>query len=75
MTKFVYASASSIYGDAELPMSNDVAGEVFNVGGGSRISVNELIDEIEKVIFNKDYVCIYEMPCMWWRTKEKGGKE
>ncbi len=35
----------------------------------------EVIDEIEKVIFNKDYVCIYEMPCMWWRTKEKGGKE
>ena len=41
----------------------------------SRKAVEYVVNEIEKVIFNKDYVCIYEMPYMWWRTKEKGGKE
>jgi len=33
-----------------LAADSDVAGEVFNVGGGSRISVNELIKEIEDII-------------------------
>ncbi|NQE52238.1 NAD-dependent glucose-6-phosphate dehydrogenase [ANME-1 cluster archaeon GoMg3.2] len=33
-----------------LAANNNVVGEVFNVGGGSRISVNELIEEIEDII-------------------------
>ena len=33
--------------------NNDLLGEVFNVGGGSRISVNELINEIEKIMEKK----------------------
>jgi UDP-glucose 4-epimerase len=36
-----------------LAANNDVVGEVFNVGGGTRISVNELIEEIEKLIGKK----------------------
>ena len=36
-----------------MAANNDVAGEVFNVGGGSRISVNELIEEIEDIIGEK----------------------
>ena len=36
-----------------LAAENDLVGEVFNVGGGSRISVNELIKEIEKIVGNK----------------------
>jgi len=41
----------------------------------AKMMSKDVIDEIEKVIFNNDYVCIYEMPYMWWRAKEKGGKE
>ena len=36
-----------------LAAINDVVGEVFNVGGGSRISVNALVDEIEKIVGKK----------------------
>ena len=36
-----------------LAAENDLIGEVFNVGGGSRISVNELIDKIEKIVRKK----------------------
>ena len=36
-----------------LAANNDLVGEVFNIGGGSRISVNELINEIEKIVGNK----------------------
>ena len=32
-----------------LATINDIVGEVFNVGGGSRIGVNELIEEIEDI--------------------------
>ena len=32
-----------------LSAESDVKGEVFNVGGGSRISINDLIKEIEKI--------------------------
>jgi len=41
----------------------------------AKMMSTDVIDEIEKVIFNNDYVCIYEMPYMWWTAKEKGGKE
>ena len=33
-----------------LAANNDLAGETFNIGGGSRISVNELIKGIEEII-------------------------
>jgi len=36
-----------------LAANNDVVGEVLNIGGGSRISVNALIDEIEKIVGKK----------------------
>ena len=36
-----------------LAAKNDLVGEAFNIGGGSRISVNELIKKIEKIIGNK----------------------
>jgi UDP-glucose 4-epimerase len=36
-----------------LAANNDVVGEVFNVGGGSRISVNELIEEIGDITGKK----------------------
>lgn len=36
-----------------LAANNNLVGEVFNIGGGSRISVNELINEIEKIVGNK----------------------
>ena len=36
-----------------LAAENDSVGEVFNIGGGSRISVNELIEEIERIIGKK----------------------
>lgn len=36
-----------------LAASHDVAGEVFNVGGGSRISVKELIQKIEGITGKK----------------------
>jgi nucleoside-diphosphate-sugar epimerase len=36
-----------------LGAKSNLAGEVFNVGGGSRISVNELIEEIERIIGKK----------------------
>ena len=32
-----------------LAANSDMVGEVFNIGGGSRISVNDLIKEIEKI--------------------------
>lgn len=32
-----------------LAMKSDVAGEVFNIGGGSRISVNEVLESIQRV--------------------------
>lgn len=34
-------------------LPRNIIGEVFNTGGGSRISVNALIDEIEKLVENK----------------------
>ncbi len=36
-----------------LAADNNLAGEVFNVGGGSRISVNELIKRIEEITGRK----------------------
>ena len=36
-----------------LAAENDIAGETFNIGGGSRITVNELITKIEKIAGNK----------------------
>jgi len=36
-----------------LAANNDVVGEVFNVGGGSRISVNDLIERMEDIIEKK----------------------
>ncbi len=36
-----------------LAANSEIEGEVFNVGGGSRISVNKLINEIEKIVGNK----------------------
>ena len=36
-----------------MAANNDLVGEVFNIGGGSRISVNELIKEIEKIVVNR----------------------
>ena len=36
-----------------LAAENNIIGEVFNIGGGSRINVNALIDEIEKLVENK----------------------
>jgi len=36
-----------------LASESNSVGEVFNIGGGSRISVNELIKKIEKVVGNK----------------------
>lgn len=36
-----------------LAAENNLVGEVFNVGGGSRISVNELINEMENSIGKK----------------------
>lgn len=33
-----------------LAATTDTRGEVFNVGGGSRISVNALIEEIENIL-------------------------
>ena len=36
-----------------LAAKNDLVGDAFNIGGGSRISVNELIKKIEKIIGNK----------------------
>jgi UDP-glucose 4-epimerase len=36
-----------------LAAKSDSIGEVFNIGGGSRISVNDLIKEIEKIVANK----------------------
>ena len=36
-----------------LAAENNIIGEVFNIGGGSRISVNALIDEIEKIVGKK----------------------
>ncbi|EKQ54508.1 MAG: nucleoside-diphosphate-sugar epimerase [Methanobacterium sp. Maddingley MBC34] len=36
-----------------LSAEKDVKGEIFNVGGGSRISVNNLIKEIENISGNK----------------------
>ncbi|MCK4731112.1 MAG: GDP-mannose 4,6-dehydratase, partial [Methanophagales archaeon] len=36
-----------------LAAKGNMVGEVFNVGGGSRISVNELFNEIEKIVGKK----------------------
>jgi UDP-glucose 4-epimerase len=36
-----------------LAAENNIIGEVFNIGGGSRIRVNALIDEIEKIVGKK----------------------
>ena len=33
-----------------LAAKNNLVGDVFNIGGGSRVSVNELIEEIEKLV-------------------------
>ena len=32
-----------------LAMKSDAAGEVFNIGGGSRVSVNEVLESIQKI--------------------------
>ena len=32
-----------------LAMKSDTAGEVFNIGGGSRVSVNEILEGIQKI--------------------------
>ena len=32
-----------------LAMKSDAAGEVFNIGGGSRVSVNEVLEGIQKI--------------------------
>nr|QNO51884.1 hypothetical protein HCMLNGLJ_00004 [Methanosarcinales archaeon ANME-1 ERB6] len=48
--------------------------EAEDINQAKRMS-KDVINEIEKVIFNKDYVCVYEMPHLWWRAKENGGKE
>ena len=37
-----------------LAVESDSVGEVFNIGGGSRISVNALIEEIEKLITERN---------------------
>lgn len=47
-----------------LASKSDLVGEVFNIGGGSRISVNELISCIENIIKNKANVK--------YVTKQKG---
>ena len=39
-----------------LAAESDSVGEIFNIGGGSRISVNVLINEIEKIVENKAMV-------------------
>jgi len=36
-----------------LAAKSDSVGEIFNIGGGSRISVNDLVTEIEKIVGNK----------------------
>lgn len=36
-----------------LAANSDIAGEVFNIGGGSRISVNKVIGKLETIIKNK----------------------
>jgi UDP-glucose 4-epimerase len=36
-----------------LAAMSDVEGEVFNIGGGSKISVNDLVREIEKIVEKK----------------------
>ena len=36
-----------------MAANNGIKGEVFNIGGGSRISVNELIERIENIIGKK----------------------
>ena len=36
-----------------LAAKNDLVGDAFNIGGGSRISVNKLIKKVEKIIGNK----------------------
>ena len=33
-----------------MAAESDLAGEIFNIGGGNRMSVNELINEIEKIV-------------------------
>ena len=43
-----------------LGAKSNLAGEVFNVGGGSRISVNELIEEIERIIGKKAQIIYVE---------------
>lgn len=39
-----------------LAASSSYDGEVFNIGGGSKVTVNELIDELEKLIGKKAIV-------------------
>ena len=43
-----------------LGAKSNLAGEVFNVGGGSRISVIELIEEIERIIGKKAQILYVE---------------
>jgi nucleoside-diphosphate-sugar epimerase len=43
-----------------LGAKSNLVGEVFNVGGGSRISVNELIEEIERIIGKKAQIIYVE---------------
>ena len=40
-------------------MESEISGKVFNIGGGSRISVNKTIELIEKVTGKEAYV-IYQ---------------
>ena len=64
--KFVYASSSSVYGDGGqtrdftyvddtvrgtiLAVGGEVSGETFNVGGGSRISVNDALKSLQELM-------------------------
>jgi len=48
--------------------------ETEDINQARKMSKN-VVNEIEKVIFNKDYVCIYEMSYLWWRTQENRGEE
>ena len=62
-----------------LAAENDLVGEVFNVGGGSRVSVNELIGMMENIIGKKAKVKYIEKQKGdvkdTWADVSKVGKE
>jgi UDP-glucose 4-epimerase len=41
--------SDAVFGNV-LAMKSDDIGEVFNIGGGSRVSVNEVLDSIQKIV-------------------------